>query len=168
MVKSSNMAKSEHDLGGPLVYRVSTRDGVTTITLSGRINEATDFRPLARNKGRLVFDLAEIQRINSVGVRRWMDFVRDCEAAGAEVTFERCSSMMVQQMSMITNFMGARSRVKSVVVPYFCPSCNHEHDELLEITPDVIVTPVKPCPNCKAEMRLEELAETYSEALQHA
>lgn len=162
------MAKSDNDLGGPLVYRVESRDGVTSIALSGRINEATNFAPLTQRKGRLVFDLGEIHRINSVGVRRWMDLVRTYEQAGVELTFERCSPMIVSQMSMITKFMGARSRVRSVLVPYSCPSCNYEHDDVLEVSPDAAIAPARPCPKCKAEMRLDELPETYIEALQHA
>jgi hypothetical protein len=160
------MAKSANDLGGPLIFRVGSQQGYTSIALSGRINEATDFAPLMQHRGRLVLDLGEIAWINSIGVRRWMLFVRACEQAGIELTFERCSPMIVSQMSMITNFMGSRSRVKSVLVPYLCPACNYEHDDVLEVSRGVTVTPARPCPKCKAEMRLDELPEIYTEALQ--
>jgi eukaryotic-like serine/threonine-protein kinase len=161
------MAKADPDLGGPLRYRVEQRNGATWVALSGHVNEATNFAPLKKVANRLVFDLGGIDRINSIGVRRWMDFVRDCEVAGFELTFERCSPVLVGQMSMIRRFMGSRSFVKSIVVPYFCPSCKHEDDTVLELAPGAAVAPQIACPKCKAAMQLDEVPETYVEVLQH-
>jgi ABC-type transporter Mla MlaB component len=160
------MAKADHDLGGPLRYRVEQRQGATWIALTGHINERTDFTPLRKGAQRIVLDLSGIDRINSIGVRRWMDFVRDCETAGIELTFERCSPILVNQMSMIRKFMGTRSRVKSILVPYFCAACKHEDDSVLEIAPGAAIAPQLGCPKCRAPMQLDELPETYVEVLQ--
>ena len=159
------MAPPIHDLGGPLRCRVEQRDRANWVELAGRINEATDFKPLTKLPGPLVIDLAGIERINSIGVRRWIFFVEHCEAANVEVVFVRCSAIMVQQMGMITNFMGSRSRVQSVLVPYVGVSCNHEHDELLEIAPGAQLRMELPCPKCRSPMRLDDMPETFNEVL---
>ena len=159
------MAASSLELGSSLRSRVERRGGTTWVALSGNINETTSFTALANLPGPLVIDLAELSRINSIGVRHWMDFVRAREQAGVELTFERCSPIMVGQMSMITHFMGVRSRVKSVHVPYACPSCKHEHLQVLEAARGTQVERALACPKCGSAMELDDLAETYDEVL---
>jgi DNA-directed RNA polymerase subunit RPC12/RpoP len=159
------MAAMALNLGDTLRSQLERRPASTWVALSGTINEATDLGPLASVAGPLVIDLAELHRINSVGVRIWMDFVRGREKAGVELVFERCSPIMVGQMSMITHFMGTRSRVKSVHVPYLCSACNHEQLQVLEVSPGIQVTAAIACPRCSSRMNLDELPETYDEAL---
>jgi hypothetical protein len=160
------MATKVPDLGGPLRYRTEPRNGTTWIALSGHVNEATDFTPLRKLPGPLVIDLGEIENINSLGVREWIFFVRECETSGVELTFERCSPLIVNQMSMISNFMGSRSRVKSVLIPYVCLSCNHELDVLLELSAGAEIHPTMPCPKCGATMQLDDLVEMYTQLVQ--
>jgi hypothetical protein len=152
-------------LGGSLRLRVERNNGVTRAALSGVINEAADLTPLEKLPHPLVLDLGGLQRINSIGVRNWMNFVRAREGAGADLTYERCPPIMVGQMSMITRFMGARSRVSSVLVPYSCPACRHEEVRLLAIAPGARVERQLACPKCGAAMDLDEVVETYAEVL---
>jgi anti-anti-sigma regulatory factor len=162
------MAASDHQLGGAVRSRVEKRADTTWIALSGYLNEAADLTPLSKLAGPLVVDLGSLDRINSIGVRMWLNFVNKCEATGIGLTFERCSPAIVEQMSMITNFMGARSRVKSILIPYVCLACKHEHLELLELAPGAMVTPTIPCPKCQAPMELDNLIETYAALLERA
>ena len=114
-----------NELGGSeLTFRTEPRDGASWVALKGNITEQVDFGPLHRLQPPLVIDLGAVDRINSLGVRAWIYFVREREAAGAPITFERVSPQLVTQMSMITSFMGQTSRVASVLVPYFCPACS--------------------------------------------
>src|SRR5262249_53669956 len=106
-----------------------------------------------------------IDRINSVGVRYWMDFVKAREKAGVSLTFERCSPVMVGQITMITHFMGARSRVKSLLAPYSCTGCKSESDVVVEAAPGAQVQATLPCPKCGARMELDDLVESYADAL---
>lgn len=159
------MAASDLPLGPSLRSRIENRPGATWVALSGQLNEAADLKPLSQLPGPLVIDLSGLDRINSVGVRDWMDFVRAREQAGIELTFERCSPSMVSQMSMITHFMGTRSRVKSIQIPYLCTACKTEHLHVLEVTRGVQIQPQIPCPNCRAAMEVDDLLETYIEAL---
>jgi hypothetical protein len=156
------MAKQAVDLGGGLTAHVEMRDGATWVTLSGNVTEAADFLPLTKMRGPLRFDLGAVERINSLGVRSWVTFVKKCETSGIELIFERCSPVIVTQISMISNFMG-RSRVKSLYAPYVCGACNTEHLQLVEVTPGapLAVQPTLPCPKCQSVMQLDELDAMY-------
>ena len=152
------------ELGKSLRYSVEVRDGVTCVALKGHISEAANFTALKQLPRQLTIDLSEISRINSIGVREWSTFVRECELAGMDLTFERCSPAIVSQMGMISNFMGMRSRVKSVLVPYLCTSCKFELLDVLELVArmPVKVAPTLRCPSCQDMMELDDLEETYT------
>lgn len=153
------------DLGGPLNARIDQQGGGTLVTLTGYINEATDLSRLARLPGPLVINLARLDRINSIGVRRWMDFVKAVEGAGVALVFERVSPIMTGQIGMITNFMGTRSRVKSLDVPYRCTRCGAESVSTVELTATTQLPPSVPCPKCKSPSSIDDISETYDEAL---
>ena len=158
------MAAKNLVLGRSLKSRVEERPPATWAALEGNIDESANLGQLVSIPGPLVVDIGDVDRINSVGVRTWMDFVKARETA-APLTIERCSPMMVGQITMITRFMGKSSRVASVLVPYFCKSCKKEHIEVLPTGPGVHVAPSMKCPNCPAQTELDDLAETYDEAL---
>lgn len=158
------MAKSQSSLR----HRIESRNGVTWVSLTGNIDEGADFAPVTRLPGPLVIDLGGINRINSLGVREWIHFVKEREAAGIDLTFERCSPVMVGQVGMISNFMGKRSRIKSVLVPYVCPACSTETLGLFEVMPGAEVPLSAPCPKCQQAMELDELPDTYSAIVESA
>jgi anti-anti-sigma regulatory factor len=157
------MAKSARK--NSLRYRIEPQNGINRIRLAGSIDETSDFTELTQVPAPIVIDLSELERINSLGVRAWISFVRDREAAGLSLTFERLPPIVVSQISMISNFMGTRSRITSVFVPYLCTACNHEHTALLDVAPGVVVQPTLPCPKCNSTMLLDELPETYDHVL---
>jgi DNA polymerase III alpha subunit (gram-positive type) len=66
---------------------------------------------------------------------------------------------------MITKFMGTRSRVKSLDVPYLCQSCKTEHMLVLEVSKGVQLQLTPPCPKCGVAMQLDDAVETYTEVL---
>ena len=74
-----------------LSWRIKERPGFTTVEFTGEIDENADFGELRRRlKGPVVFHLAEVRRINSCGVREWVNFVRDLPGV-TELTFTHCS-----------------------------------------------------------------------------
>ena len=163
MAKSAKSVRPTQDLGGGLLFHIEPRGAGTAVALSGNVTELADFTPLLKLRGPLRVDLGAIDRINSLGVRGWIQFVRDCEATGLDPSFERCSPVMVQQVSMISNFMGSSPRVTSLVVPYLCPTCNAEEFQLVDIAGGArrAVQPTIPCPKCKSPMQIDELEEMY-------
>jgi hypothetical protein len=156
-------AKQGLDLGGSLVARIESRDGATWVGLAGDITEAVDFAELARLPGPMRIDLGDVRLINSLGVRGWYQFIRYCEAGGIAITVERCAPVMVSQISMIKGFMGSRTRVASILVPYFCQVCNSDDNKLFNVQPGVRleVSPTSTCPKCKGLTVLDELETMY-------
>ena len=134
------------------------------VTIAGAITELADFTKVKALKGAARIDLSGIERINSLGVRNWSMFVRDAEAGGLAMTFERCSPVIVEQIAMISNFLGTRSRVASLLVPYFCEACSTEHTQLIERAPTapIVVPPVNSCPKCGQPAAVDEPENMYA------
>ncbi len=145
-----------------LSWRIEEDDGgVTRVALAGEIDEHADFGPLrARLRGVVELDLGGIRRINSCGVREWVNFVRDLPDA-TELTFAACSTAVVTQLNMIYNFRGP-ARIRSFHAPYVCDVCGHDDDLLVEIGPDgAVALPTPSCPRCGDVMQFDDLPERY-------
>jgi hypothetical protein len=147
-----------------LSWRIKERPGFTTVEFTGEIDENADFSELRKRlKGTVVFHLAEVRRINSCGVREWVNFVRDLPTV-TELTFSHCSPAIVTQLNMIYNFRGA-ARVRSFFAPYVCDSCGHEEEKLLDVQAQFadgqIRVPDFACEHCGAAMEFDDLPERY-------
>src|SRR5215470_6059192 len=119
-----------------LSWHIQSRPGTTFVEFFGEIDENVDFTELRhRLKGPMVFDLARVRRINSCGVREWVNFVRDLGRIvepPAPLTFVACSPAIVTQLNMIYNFRG-QATVQSFLAPYVCSSCETEEEKLLDV-----------------------------------
>ncbi len=158
------MAKSGQDIGGGLMANVEQRGNGAFVTLSGPVTELANFSKLKSIGNVARFDLSGIDRMNSLGVRAWCHFVRDAEAAGVALTFERCSPVIVEQISMISNFFGTRSQVVSLLAPYYCEGCGTEHTQLIERTPNMPmqVPQQNTCPKCGKPANVDEPENMYA------
>lgn len=96
-------------------------DGVKHLYLNGVIDEFADLSFFKHLQGRVVIHLAGVRRINSFGVRLWMDLVRVIPEE-AEVTYVEVATSMVEQMNMVRGFFG-RGKVDSFVAPMVCDTC---------------------------------------------
>ena len=156
--------------GGAIWWRIATigsgPDGPAGIevTLGGDLDENVTFVELAPLlRGRVIFDLAEVRRINSCGVREWVMFHRDLVPASVTaVEFRACSPAVVAQLNTIANFRG-RARVRSFLAPYVCEQCEIEEQRLVEVAhdPGRTALPAFPCPRCDAKMTLDDLPDRY-------
>jgi anti-anti-sigma regulatory factor len=148
-----------------LSHKLEKTSGGLRLSFIGAITEDADLKPLvAELSGEVAIDLSEVSRINSVGVREWIDFVRECERANVRLLFDRCSPAVVAQMGMISNFFGVNGQVRSVYVPYHCDNCQHDQLRLVDVSAglrDSLDAPI-PCPQCKEEMAFDDLPETYA------
>lgn len=144
-------------------------DGQPRILLEGTISESTDFRTLAElPSDTLSLDLANVEQINSCGVREWINFVNVLKASGKRVELHRCSPAIVRQLNMISNFKGD-GKVRSVLAPYYCENCDHEMTVVLDVTdpdtpPEIAETIT--CPECGEEMEFDDLPDSYLEFLE--
>jgi len=147
-----------------LSWRIKERPGFTTVEFTGEIDENADFGELRRRlKGPVVFHLAEVRRINSCGVREWVNFVRDLPGV-TELTFTHCSPAIVTQLNMIYNFRGT-AKVRSFYAPYVCDQCGNEDEKLLDVQNQFPTGPGKvpefSCEQCGAVMEFDDLPERY-------
>ena len=156
----------------PLSWRIKERPGFTTVEFNGEIDENADFSELRRHlRGAVVFRLSDVRRINSCGVREWVNFVRDLPNV-SELVFSHCSPAIVTQLNMIYNFLGPAS-VRSFYAPYVCEKCNREEQKLLDVDthfPNGGVTepPEFTCERCQEVLQFDDLPERYLSFLTEA
>ena len=151
--------------GAPLAWRIRERPGMTTVEFVGEIDENADFVDLRRRlRGPVAFQLGEVRRINSCGVREWVNFVRDLPNV-TELSFSHCSPAIVTQLNMIYNFRG-RAKIRSFYAPYVCDRCGREDEQLIDVPSQASgggrpTLPTFSCPECQAPMEFDDLPERY-------
>jgi anti-anti-sigma regulatory factor len=150
-----------------LSWRIKDRPGHTLVQLQGEIDENADFSELRRRlRGAVVLELGEVRRINSCGVREWVNFVRELGATKevTDVVFTHCSPAIVTQLNMIYNFRG-QARVRSFLAPYVCQECDHETEKLLDVQTHfpgrTRVPPDFTCEKCAGRLELDDVPERY-------
>jgi anti-anti-sigma regulatory factor len=145
---------------------VHSREEVTYVKLSGVIDEDNELGTLAEklSSGTAVIDLSEIERINSCGVRDWVNWLGRAEKGGAKVVLVECSPAIVAQINLVNNFTG-QGVVKSFYAPYFCPNCDLEKVLLVETRDmygaQVFKAPSCRCDECDGPMDFDDMEESY-------
>ncbi|MBQ9396577.1 MAG: hypothetical protein IJU23_13815 [Proteobacteria bacterium] len=107
-------------------------NGYTYLKLKGILDEDNLLvNLLSQIQGRLLLiDMAEIERINSCGVRDWVNWLNQIQALGISVILLRCSPVVVSQANMVTNF-AADAFIHSFYAPYVHPDTGDEQSVLL-------------------------------------
>lgn len=143
---------------------VELAESSTRIALSGELSEESDFSVmLGQARRTMVLDLGSVARVNSCGIREWLEFVRAVEAKNVDLVLECCPPGIVAQLNMISNFTGMRGSVRSVFAPYYCNGCDGEHQVLIDLpkSGEVELDEGPPCPVCGSLMEFEDIPETY-------
>ncbi len=144
---------------------VHHRDDVSYVKLSGVIDEDNELTTLTDKipSGTAVIDLGEIERINSCGVRDWVNWLGKLEGQSTRSVLVECSPAIVAQINLVNNFTG-NGVVKSFYVPYFCPECDEEKVLLVEAS-DMGPPPHEPptcrCDECDLVMDFDDMADSY-------
>lgn len=107
-------------------------NGYTYLKLKGILDENNLLvNILSQIQGRLLLiDMAEIERINSCGVRDWVNWLNQIQALGVAVILLRCSPVVVSQANMVANF-AADAFIHSFYAPYVHPVMGDEQTVLL-------------------------------------
>ena len=146
---------------------IETSGDTSYITLEGVINERTNLEHVfdGVRGGKIIINLSKVTRINSCGVREWINATREL-SKNFEIEFVECSRAIVDQLNMIKNFYSS-GKVVSFHAGYHCEACEKDFDMLLEIekhfpgTSGGFEAPEMDCPQCGAKMCFCEDEEEY-------
>jgi anti-anti-sigma regulatory factor len=144
---------------------IQHRGDMSYVKLGGVIDEDNELADLVEKipVGTAVIDLGEIERINSCGVRDWVNWLSKLDTNGTRSVLVECSPAIVAQINLVNNFTG-NGVVKSFYVPYFCPECDEEKVLLVEAT-DMGPPPHEPptcrCDECDLVMDFDDMPDSY-------
>ncbi len=139
---------------------------VSVVHLHGKLNEQFNGAELGRAlAGLVVFDLANVERVTSFGVREWLQMLSVAEPKLAGLYFARCSEAVVNQLSMIKRFAGP-AKVVSFLAPYLCRKCSHAFQACIDVEQhaDALARQAMPslsCPNCRAQADFDDDPRSY-------
>lgn len=136
-----------------------SKDGAT-FKLDGTIDEFAQLPPPESLPSAVTFDLGAIRRINSLGVRKWMQYL--ASLAERPVTLVRCPPAVVEQLNCIRNFRG-HAKIESVLLPYACDACSRVNYVTMELQPNAAskVPATSNCTTCGAECEFDDVADRY-------
>ncbi len=147
-------------------YSLSQHENKRVVALIGIINEDADllFQRIQSdiaNDPVVVIDFAQVQGINSLGVRSWVTFLRNIEEK-KEVIFVHCTPDIIMQINMVPSFL-VKSTIESFFVKYVCDTCNKEEKKLI-LKKDLAPKSIPELPKCAESdcgLQTEELEEEY-------
>lgn len=141
--------------------------GANQVAISGIVDEYADFSEFERcAQQTLTVDFANVTRMNSSGVRSW---IQTMTRHKVKLLLRNCSSVVVEQFSMIPEFIGKNGYVESFFVHYHCVSCDYETRQLLvpgkdiQIgdSPHVDLRLPEACPQCGDAVELDHNPDIY-------
>ena len=134
------------------------------VRLSGSIEESVNFDQLiGPPPAELVVNCKEIPRINSVGVKAWIKYFQSTQAKGTKLTFVECSTAIVEQINLISNFT-CGGVVESIYVPFACTGCKTELIGLFKadsLKKMGINIPELKCTKCGGKALFDDIPEEY-------
>jgi hypothetical protein len=139
-----------------------TDGGVVRVYLSGSIDESADLDGALASAGRgAIINLEGIERINSMGIHRWIPVVAKL-AEEHGIIFEHLSYPVALQANVVANLFGG-AKVLSCIAPYFCNTCQDDRTVVVtseEVQASAGTAPAKRCETCDDPMEFDEL-DTY-------
>jgi hypothetical protein len=139
------------------------RSGKRVLYVSGVIDENANLSQLlALANADVEVNLKGVRRINSFGVRAWIDTVRQI-SRDIRLEFVECPPPVIDQCNMVQGFLG-HGVLRSFYAPMTCEECDEQLDQLFETAQCRELggkLPVTPCPRCSREMEVDDLEEQY-------
>jgi hypothetical protein len=140
------------------------RDGELVLLFTGDLTESADLWTLVGTTSyKLCLNTRDLARINSVGLKAWIQFFQARKTEGAFLRYEECSHALAVHLSQILTKRAADA-ITSVMAPFQCSKCQHQFDVLCQ-TPDIAA--IKPqlvgknCPQCRAPAEFDEIVQSY-------
>ena len=149
-----------------VIWRTEPSEAGISAFLEGIIDEDSDLAPLVETIEKdevqnLILNLSGVRRINSFGVREWVNFIREISGK-TKTTLCACSPAMVAQLNMVGNFAG-NATIESIQLPFVCDECGQEVEILAKLAGRETPTLPSPlCPSCSSAMEFDDdLEEAY-------
>lgn len=137
--------------------------GEDVVTIGGVIDENADLAPLTRLGVRPVrMHLRGVRRINSFGVRAWMEAIRQIPRTTV-LRIVHAPPPVVDQCNMVNGFVG-HGQLESFYAPMTCSECDEQVDQLFETAAcraNGGRLPATPCPRCGRTMEVDDLEDQY-------
>ncbi len=140
------------------------KGNAVVVKLSGSVEESVNFDQLiGPPPAELIVNCKDIPRINSVGVKAWIKYFQGAQAKGTKLTFQECSTAIVEQINLISNFT-CGGVVESIYVPFSCTSCKSElvglfkADDLKKMQ---LKLPELKCTKCGNKAVFDDIPEEY-------
>lgn len=153
---------------GNLTVEITHSGDDVFVSLSGILDETCSLPEFDGGiNGHLEINLERLTMINSLGCRKWAQWIKAQAQAKGGVTLVKCSSAVVHQFNILAGFLPAQVRVDSFYVPYYCEGCGHEDRVLLtrghefDGASQLSFSEELPCPSCKSIMEMEVMRERY-------
>jgi hypothetical protein len=144
-------------------------DNGCLVTIGGVLDEDNELAALVDgvNGSLVVVDLSDVERINSCGVRDWVNWLQLLRGErGARPVFIRCAPAIVTQINLVKNFTNG-GVVRSFYAPYFCPRCQTEKLLLVDTVQWLAQSngapkaPLCRCDSCDGLMEFDDLEASY-------
>ncbi len=140
------------------------KGNILMVRLTGSIEESVDFEQLLGTlPAEAQINCKEVPRINSVGVKAWIRFFQATQAKGTKLKFVECSTAIVQQINLISNFT-AGGVVESIFVPFSCLACKSELVGLFkseDLKKLELKVPDLKCTKCGGNAAFDDIPEEY-------
>jgi Zn finger protein HypA/HybF involved in hydrogenase expression len=141
------------------------------VEIAGVLGERASFDELIQKiQSDCWVDMRSISRVNSSGVRQWALSISQIKG---KIHYINCSCPIVDQFSMVPEFLGAQNVVESFEARYACPQCQNVEIFILEVGKDIApglddyteAAPPRTCPKCNAAMEFDHSPEVYLDFL---
>jgi hypothetical protein len=140
-----------------IVQREDREGGKVVLRLKGAIDENAALPQIFQDLPASVeFHLSGVERINSVGINRWIQLFSACSKTRS-VTVSALSYPVVMQVNCISNLF-AGATIVSCMAPYFCSACETRREVL--VSRDEVPAggmPSPRCPQCQGPLDFDEL-----------
>jgi anti-anti-sigma regulatory factor len=154
-------------MGNRLTVEVRETDELCYITLSGVIDEDNDLVEVSQKVNRPVvaINTANVERINSCGVRDWVTWLGELGRNGmTKLLLVECSPVIMAQVNLVNNFVGPGTIV-NFYGPYYCPKCDADSMLLINVDEALKSLPFKAptcrCNRCDLTMEFDDIESSY-------
>ncbi len=137
---------------------IQETEAISYLLFSGGITEDNELPAFGVYRTFVVINTGGIQRINSCGIRDWIDWIGEIRQ---KIYLIECSPVFIHQVNMINDFI-SDGTVLSFHLPYYCPECDADTSLLVhsvQAKKGDFIPPV--CEECKCSMHLDALQEAY-------